>query len=357
MRKAIVATLAGIGILLATSANPAAAAPREFFGVTKSQPLAGRDFPEMKATGVRTVRFAINWYGVQRFRGQNNWGLTDKLVGDLAARGIRPAPFIYGSPRWVSKRVNRPPLGSARKARAWRQFLTLVVRRYGPGGRYWTGGSYHQAHPGAPSKPITSWQIWNEPNLAKFFPRKNLTQRYAKLVKISDRAISAVDPHARVVLAGLVGFAKPRAWSFLNRLYRVKRIKRDFDAVALHPYAATIGQFRTEVGRLRRVMKQHRDGRTPLWLTEVGWGSARPTRRFPLNKGPRGQKRMLRRSFSLVLHKRRPWHIGRLFWFSWRDPAHGAGRYCSFCPSAGLLRHNHERKPAYHVFRRFAGGG
>ena len=48
--------------------------------------------------------------------------------------GIRPFPFIYGSPRWVSSSPNRPPLGSASKERAWQNFVARVVKRYGPGG-------------------------------------------------------------------------------------------------------------------------------------------------------------------------------------------------------------------------------
>jgi hypothetical protein len=175
-------------------------------------------------------------------------------------------------------------------------------------------------------------------------------------VKLAHRAINGVDPRAKVVLAGLTGYAKPRAWTFLDRLYRVKRIKQNFEVAALHPYAATIGQFRTEARRTRQVIKRHHDGHTALWLTEVGWGSEPGTRRWPLNKGLQGQARMLRKSFKLVLHMRRSWHIQRLFWFDWRDPAAGGGASCSFCPSAGLLRHNQNPKPAYRAFRSFTQG-
>jgi polysaccharide biosynthesis protein PslG len=341
-----------VGLCLIGFAAPATAAPRELFGISKGAELNRRDFRKMESTEVRTLRFGLNWYAVQPRNDPPIWGATDKLVGKLAAHGIQPVPFIYGSPRWVAKKPNRPPLGSARKVRAWRNFLTLLVKRYGRGGVYWTG-VYPFQYPGAEPKPITAYQIWNEPNLPKFFPREKTARKYAKLVKIAHRAINRVDRRAKVVLAGLVGFAEPRGWTLLNKLYRVNGFKRSFDAAALHPYAATIGQFRTEIKRVRRVMQRRHDAHTALWLTEVGWGSDRGTRRFPLNKGLQGQKRMLRRSFKLVLGKRRAWHVQRLFWFHWRDPARGDGRYCSFCPSAGLLRHNHEPKPAYRAFRSF----
>jgi hypothetical protein len=352
MRRAIVISVAGVLVCLAVSAAPAAAIPPEFYGISQGQPLNQRDIRKMKSTGVRTLRIALNWYAVQPTRGAPRWGATDKRLGDLATRGIRAAPFVYGSPRWVAKRHNRPPLGSLRKVRAWRTFLASFVRRYGPGGGFWSG-AYQQQHPNGKRKPISSVQIWNEPNLEKFFPKKKRTRKYAKLVKISHGAINGVSRRVKVVLAGLTGFAKPRGWTFLHRLYRVNGIKRKFDAAALHPYAATIGQFRFELRRIRQVMKSHHDKRTALWLTEVGWGSARHTRRFPLNKGRQGQKRMLKKSFRLVRNHRRSWRIKRVFWFHWRDPARGQGAYCSFCPSAGLLRHSHRPKPAYRAFKRF----
>jgi hypothetical protein len=360
MRRGIATRVLGILICVAVSAVSAApteAFPREFFGIAKGAlPLDREDVSKMQSTGVRTARFALNWSGVQPSPSSLNWGPTDKLVGNLAARGIRSAPFIYGSPPWVAEQPNRPPLATPTKVRAWRKFLALLVTRYGRAGTYWNG-AYHQAHPGAEPKPILAWQIWNEPTLPKYFSGRNPARRYAKLVRISHGAITAVDSRARVVLAGLTGYAKPTAWAFLNKLYRVKGIKHDFDATALHPYAVTIRQFRTAARRFRRVMKRHHDARTALWLTEVGWGSAHPTRRFPLNKGLRGQKRMIQRSFQLVRQKRRSWHVARLFWFDWRDPARDAEAGCSFCLSAGLLRHSHKPKPAYRAFRRFAQAG
>jgi hypothetical protein len=359
MPRAIAAAAVGLGLCLAVFAAPAGAAPHELFGISKGQPLVQRDFSKMRSAGVHTFRFEINWAAVQPHKGSAPAfpTLVDPLVGNLAARGIRPLPFIYGSPRWVASKPNRPPLGSAWKERAWRNFVAAVVNRYGPGGSYWNV-PYHQQF-GASAKPraITAVQIWNEPTLTKFFPRKGTAHLYGKLVKIADRAVAGANHKVKVVLAGLTGYAKPRAWTFLNKLYRVKGIKGAFDAAALHPYAATIGQFKSEVRRVREVMRKHHDGRSALWLTEVGWGSAHRSRHWPLNKGLRGQKRMLQKSFRLVLHKRRSWHIQRLFWFDWRDPAHGAGGYCSFCASAGLLKHSSKPKPAYHAFRHFTRAG
>ena len=106
-----------------------------------------------------------------------------------------------------------------------------------------------------------------------------------------------------------------------------------------------------KIRRIRGVMRRHGDKRTPVWITELGWGSHQPDR-FGLNKGPKGQKRMLQKSFRLILHHRRAWHVKRLIWFDFRDPPASRGG-CSFCGSAGLLKHGGKPKPAWRAFNRF----
>jgi hypothetical protein len=142
------------------------------------------------------------------------------------------------------------------------------------------------------------------------------------------------------------------AWQFLNGLYSVPGIKGRFDAAALHPYAKTIDRQRNSIQRFRRAMTSHGDGKTPLWISELAWGSAPPDR-FGINQGLDGQKTMLRRSMRMILSHRRAWNVQRLFWFHWRDPRTAQAGTCSFCGSAGLLRYNHSEKPAYPAFLSF----
>ena len=173
MRRAIVTAVVGIGLCLAVFAAPAAAAPRELFGISKGQPLDQRDFGKMKSTGVRTFRFALNWSFVQPHPGAQELCRCRQARGQSRrSGGFDRFRSSTASPHWVAKKPNQPPLGSSKKVQAWRHFLTLVVNRYGPGGDYWTAT---EQHPGVKPKPITAWQIWNEPTLPKFFP--DITRR------------------------------------------------------------------------------------------------------------------------------------------------------------------------------------
>ena len=82
------------------------------------------------------------------------------------------------------------------------------------------------------------------------------------------------------------------------------------------------------------MMKKHGDRDTPLWLTELGWGSGPPDR-FGLNKGLEGQRELLSGAFKLILRHRKDWNVERVFWFDWRDPDDDEAVRCSFCAPRG----------------------
>jgi hypothetical protein len=185
---------------------------------------------------------------------------------------------------------------------------------------------------------------------------------YAKFVKASDKAIGRADKHAKVVLAGLSGNPKKRKQAphkFIKKFLKVNKITKHFNAAALHPYASKVSKYESRISKFRKALNRGGAKKKPIWLTEVGWGSEKDGQR--LNKGLAGQAKLLSRSFTVTLKKRKQWKIDRLYWFDWRDPAPGAPDTCSFCPTAGLLRHDGTSKPSYKKFKRFTrkqrGGG
>jgi hypothetical protein len=344
---------------------PASAAARgEFIGINGGAPLDQRDLQRIADTGVRTDRFLLSWAAVQPTQGTFNWSSIDRVVGGSASRGIRARPMLWGSPTWIADNPARPPIDSKGARSAWRSFLEAAVTRYGPGGSYWSG-PYQQQYPGAKSVPITSWQVWTEPNGKAYFLPTPSVQRYATLLRISHDAIKHADSSARVVLGGLVGLRRwhgqtlkgVAGWEFLRRLYEIPGIKRDFDIAAVHPYAPNLEQLRREMKLFRAAMRKGGDEHTSVWITELGWGSAprgSGNSVLGLNKGLDGQRQLLAGAFKMITHHRSSWRVGRLFWYDWRDRAKSAHSPCSFCESSGLLRHNRKPKPAYRPFKRFA---
>jgi hypothetical protein len=343
--RAIVLAVLALSLL---APSTAAAARSEFFGIVQIATLDNQDLQGMAAARVRTDRFVLKWGWVQPSQSSYDWDSADRFIGELAYHRIRAVPSVWGNPSWLAGSSSTPPIGGPAGEEAWRSFLRALVTRYGPGGTYWANGYRQQYGANATPLPIQSWQIWNEPNLQKYFAPTPSPGKYARLLQISHDAIKNKDPQARIVLAGMPGQGDIDAWDFLNSLYSVSGIKGRFDAAALHPYTSTIDQLRSAVQRFRGVMKNRNDAATPLWITELAWGSAEPDG-FGINKGPLGQAQMLNRAYTEILGHRKAWNVERLFWYHWRDPADPVAT-CSFCGSAGLLEYDRTEKLAYDKF-------
>jgi len=349
--------IALVALAMGLLAAPAAQGARsEFYGIAQNS-RDGNDILGMAGAKVRTDRYPFVWNQIEPSKGSFTWDDTDQLVGTLAAFSIRTAPFVWGAPGWAGTGgLQRPPVSVSARS-AWQTFLKAAVARYGPGGSYWApGGPYHQTFgAGATALPITSWQIWNEPNLKAFYPGSTYKQkaaRYGQLVQSSHDAIKAKDSKAQIVLAGITTQKDPDVYNFLNSFYAVRHIKDDFDAVAQHPYASSDAKIKTAINHVRSVMASHGDKATPLWITEFAWGSG-PTDSAGINKGSQaGQATALTNSYKMLLSNRTAWNLQRVYWFLWRDPLSASG--CTFCGTAGLLNYDHTHKLAYNAFTAFS---
>ncbi|HSR94517.1 MAG TPA: hypothetical protein VLK56_06585 [Solirubrobacterales bacterium] len=346
----LIAALLALSPAMAGSSQ-LAAAPHGFIGISPQGETDSEDYELMELAGITSVRMPMYWAEIESEANQRfepNWDGFDKQVALAAEHGITVFPFVWGTPGWVSPLPGREPVANARQRGEWVSFLHEAVYRYGPHGSFWRENS------DLPRLPVRRWEIWNEENIVTFSPEPD-PARFARLIEISGRLLHRADPGSTVILGGL--FGRPLqtppnipSGAFLSQLYRTPGIKRYFDGVALHPYVADASAMQGEIENLRRVMGAHGDSATPLYVTELGWGSDSFESRW--ERGPYGQARELDTAFSLLADNRRLWKIGGVWWFSWADQA-GA---CQFCDSAGLLTGDREAKPAWYRFNAWTGG-
>ena len=356
--RLLVAVLAAAVLLVA--ASPAGAVSRPFFGIAVSNHTEPADFQTMGDARVGTFRFQLDWANIQPTEGgPYDWSAVDPLVEGAALNGIELLPILYGTPGYASGAHREPPLGSSADKRAWQDFVAAVVERYGAEGEFWQ--TFEPQNPGVGPQPVEALQIWNEQNSPTYFEPKPSVKKYAELVRISDEAIASVDPSVDVVLGGMFGTPSRNkgifSWKFLKRLYEVNGAEGHFDAVALHPYSPNLAGIKAQIQLAREKIKRAGGRRTPIWITEIGWGSA-GTHGQPLNKSPKGQKKMLKKSFNLLLDRRGKWKIKRVMWFTWLDAGDGSdpvGVVCGWCGSAGLLESDRTPKPSFDQFRSFTG--
>jgi hypothetical protein len=349
--------LLGAILALLGAASAEARLPKGFFGIAPQTPLSEADTNRMRHGGIDAVRLPVGWGAIQPSPTSGyDWRGLDQMVALLSRARLEVLPFLYGTPRWLAQRRTSLPISNARQRRAWFAFLRAAVLRYGPRGQFWV-----EHGPGSadflPRNPIRRWQIWNEENFF-YFTTPASPARYARLLKISRRAIEGADGRAEIVIGGLFGNPKERppramdAADFLERLYRSRVVKHAFDGVALHPYAADAGVLRRLTERIRAIMLRNGDRRAGLYLTEIGWGSQRNPRRVAFEVGRRQQARELRRSYRYLIRNQRRLNLRQVHWFTWKDVRGD----CSFCDSTGLF-HRGPRfrpKPAWHTFVRLA---
>ncbi len=346
-----IALVAMAAALLFLPATANARLPPEFVGISPQTHANKEDFELMRGAGLRSVRLPLYWTGIERYSPavvKPDWSDFDRSVMLAAQHGMRVFPFVWGTPRWVAPEPEVEPLRESWASSAWASFLRRAVVRYGAEGTFW------RDHPDVTYLPINAWEVWNEQNIVTFSANSS-PERYARLIRISGRVIHRADPSARAILGGLFGRPlqiPPNIGSgdFLKRLYKVRGVKQHFDGVALHPYVADAFAMRAQIRNLRRVMKANGDAATPLYITELGWGSDSFQTRW--ERGLRGQARELDQAFGMLAGNRHKWRIGGVWWFSWSDIQGG----CQFCDSAGLLTEGREAKPAWYRFTAWTGG-
>jgi hypothetical protein len=381
MRRAPVPLAVLVCSLLVAVPLAGAAKTKNFFGVIAQTPLGEgdtqADINRLREANPATVRFIILWNDVQPTKGpckptgtyspgtgsganNCNWGSVDQNVKAAAAAGVRPWPYVFGTPGWTrsSRKGKRskpwvPPVYSKGDRKAWQNFVKAAVNRYGRGGVFWKEQGYN------PKLFADDWQIWNEPSSPAYFAPRPDARKYAQLLKLSAKAVRQADRKADVVTAGVFGTPRRRGGGidmpdWYRKLYRIKGIEKAFDLIAMHPYAKNMRGISYQIKTLRRVMKQAGDARTKLWISEIGWASGGP-KGHTLAGTPKSQARRLKQAFRLIKRNRNRWKIAGVNWFSWRDAPEGQSS-CASCPFAGLLKHHSEggeAKPAFNAFKKF----
>lgn len=350
MARKLILTLA---LALSALAPGAAQAdlPPGFVGIVPQHASSGEDFRLMREAGVTNVRLLLSWNVIQPespLSAKSDWSYFDREVELAARERIRAMAVVANTPRWAAAESKALPVNTAWQRWAWANFVRAAERRYGPGGTFWA------EHPDLPPLPIHQWEIWNEQNLVTFVRNPN-PNRYAVLLRIAGGILHRQDPDSVAIVGGLFGRPlqiPPNVGSgdFLARIYRAGNVKRFFDGVALHPYVADVRAMGSQLRNLRRIMRRNGDARTPIFVTELGWGSrGGPTR---WERGIWGQANQLSRAFAMLSRQRRNWRIGGVWWYTWTDE----GGTCLFCRSAGLLTEAREAKPSWYRFNAWTGG-
>jgi hypothetical protein len=290
----------------------------------------------MADLGSRWTRIDIGWHDFEPSPGvYNAWSVDAYRVELQRARaaGQKIMVMVSTAPQWAtgSSNPNTPPRDPADYAR----FLSYLGAQYG--------------------QYVDAWEVWNEPNTARFWSTGPSPSAYAALVKAAYPAVKAADPGAPVVM----GATSLNDNAFLQGAYAAG-VKGYFDALSTHPYTCDapdvikrdasghISKYSFAGYReLRDTMLANGDDK-PIWLTEFGWSTS--TQGCALSEAT--QADYVTRAFkfveqdpyvqvALVYNLRNNFYDG--------DADTTEARY-------GLMRTDFSPKPSYAAFKAYATG-
>jgi len=352
VRRAVPIAALAAALLLGPAAGPGEAAtrsvPRGFFGVMADGPLLApstnleHEFDVMVSTGVESVRVAFYWSDAQPDPSAPiDYRETDRVVAGAAQRGLSVLPVVIRAPAWAALSpgdIASPPKGTADYTR----FVAALVRRYGPDGSFWL------ERPDVPKRPVRDWQIWNEPNITRYWSKQPFAAGYVSLLRAAGAEIKRIDPGARIVLCGLANFS----WRALRSIYKAGG-RKHFDVAAVHPFTGKVRNAARIVRLNRAVMRRYGDARKPMMLTEVTWSSAKgqKTTIFGWEVTESGQAKRVTQALTLFARERRSLRIERVYWYTWLTPDRASPNSFDWSGLRKLVSGVPEDKPALGAYR------
>jgi hypothetical protein len=297
--------LAATALLFSSAAaeTTAATPPDDFFGVSApelySMTLDGRwalrdaALGYIEDAGIDTVRTEIGWRDVEPAAPVNgvhtyNWTSMFNHVYALAQHGQSLTPMMLAPPGWAQDPASAGACQrrggiTAESVDDYAAFVRAVAEMFGRGGAYWDWAAVYR--PALPQRPITTYELWNEPNWDSFWCPDINPEVFAAAVAEAGDAIHAVDPQATVSVGGLVVLEsnqfdanghltgmKTRA--FIQRMSAAEpELASKVDAVALHTYWDTPDDNLRALSLVEGWLDEFGLGRERLVVSEYGWRS------------------------------------------------------------------------------------
>jgi hypothetical protein len=346
---------AAVVLALALPAAASAAPPAGFVGMTADDlygnggPYRDKALTQQKAAGVQLLRVTFHWNVIELAPNNFDFSIYDRYVIDAAKHNITFLPVLLNTPDFYWKKPRGVKRGAflPRDNADMARWAAMLVDRYGPNGSIW------RANPTVTPRPITAWQIWNEPNLNFYWPPKSNARQYLAMLRTVGAAIKAKDPNAEIVTAGMPDSrlsSAIRLAPYLKSLYKGGGSSA-FDTLAINSYAVSPQALVKLMNSTRKLVNRIGGRSDKLWITEVGWCDKgyKPGHRFCV--GSRRQAKYTGGALSVMKKKKRAWKLRGFVWFSWRDGRPYTSR--DFWGNhTGLLTIKGKKKPAFNAFAR-----
>jgi hypothetical protein len=211
------------------------------------------------------------------------YAYLDRTVAAARAAGMQVRVQLVGMPDWAldDPQSGRQAPRSAAELGHWADFVTAVVRHLDGKAAY--------------------LEVWNEPNVEKWWPTGPDPAEFARLLQVSDLAVEKADPDVQVVSGGLAS----NDIGYLRAVYRafddLGVDRTPFDLLGAHPFSGALAPDSVDPDRrydrepfglydanfsgftgLHQVMADHGDEDKGVYITQFGYSVRRGPGRPPV---------------------------------------------------------------------------
>ena len=270
---------------------------------------AAQDWQMIKEAGLGIVRMDVSWGSCEKKKGEYDFSHYDALIDKLSKDHIKLLFILdYGNPLYDEGKAPYTDEGRA----AFARFAAALAQRYA-------------------DKEII-WELWNEPNLDKFWKPRANADDYVKWSQAVSQSIRQADKNA--VIAGPAMSAID--FEFIEKCFRQGYLDL-VDAVTVHPYRGPDRSPETayeEYQLLQGLIEQYKPQGKEIPLLSGEWGYNTTVMSREL------QGKYLPRQWLANISAGVPLSI----WYDWhddgKDPNEGEHNF-------GTVTWDYQPKPAY----------
>jgi hypothetical protein len=334
--------------------------PATFVGITAPEVLPATDLEVEQAldaqakAGIKLFRQPFRWEEIEPEKGKFTFEFYDRLVLTAAKYGITVLPIIFSTPEreaapkkagaTITDTTTMPPRSNEHFA----SFAATLVQRYGSDGTIWA------EHPDVQARPVTAWQVWNEPNLPAYWGGKPSASEYTALLKTAAQAIRSADPKAEILTGGIPNSKIGQPLLDFVRAMMKAGAAGSFDTLAVHPYAADAAAVLSGARQAREIAERAGADDVSVWITEIGWAAGGPGSSFTVSEAE--QARLVADLYKQAAAGARQLKLRGVIYYAWRDSPVYPGGEDFWGLHTGLVKRDNSVKPALDAFAKAAKG-
>lgn len=304
-------------------------------------------YDRLVASGVTITREDFSWAHTEPTRGRFDWSRGDNMFTAASRSGIDILPILgYAAPWAALDPGNNQSMPS--DIGAYANFSAAVVARYGPGGTFWA------QHPELSPRPARTVEVFNEPWGYWGWPGNPDPAYYARMARAATLAIKDANPDVGVLISGDLQQSRrdTQIPDWIGAVLDAEPgLGSIIDGYSVHAYHygapdedhADNRWYFGKIEMIRRVTAAH-DANKPLWITEIGYSTARNV------EGAVSEATQARYVRMAITRAFAEWpYVRRFFYYSYErdsgNPDDNAG-------GMALLRPDGSAKPAWTTITR-----